>query len=396
MTARVYKDKFTLDGRLKPQRGLVTEAKVRKVKELLEAHKNGSAIATATLSEALTTSDAAFNLAYLANLNFIPNYDEADREWRQIAGTRTVSDLKPVTLYSLNRSWTDGDGGTGVLSPNGAAPVIPEGTAYPYAYISGEVAQGAGVVKRGFKTDWTLEARINDGLDSISRLPDEMLEVSLDTEAADVWGALVTGGKGVLSQLDGGTLPDGTVVTSNSPLTRGALIQAQIELGQRQINGRRIQVSGGYHLIVPVGRAIYANWVLNQTLGSIVTNTNASSPTPTTEFVYSYNGPNPLDGIEVIESEWVTGTEWFLKPKPNATRRPILERLDLRGYQTPQLMVENNGGVFVAGGAGAVSPFEGSFDADVITLKLRQFGGGVLWDNGAGVVYSKGDGSANA
>ena len=57
----------------------------------------------------------------------------------------------------------------------------------------------------------------------------------------------------------------------------------------------------------------------------------------------------------------------------------------------PQLFVDNHVGTAVGGGA--ISPFEGSFDADVITLKLRQFGGGVLWDAGIGIVYSNGTGS---
>lgn len=387
-----YKNLFTLDGRLRPGVG-VSEKKVRAVQALLENGKQ-SLIARATLQEALTTSDAIFNLAYLANLNFVDNFDKAERSWSNIAGTRTVNDLRPATLYSLNRSWTDGTSGSQVLSPYGAAPTIPEGTAYPYAYISGDVAQGAGVTKKGFKTDWTLEARINDGLGVLDRLPQEMLEVSLDTEADEVWGALTTQAKGVLSQIDGGTLPDGTVVPSNSPLTRGALIQAQIELGNRTVNGRRIQATGGFNLIVPVGKAIYANWILNQTLGNIVTNSNQAAGTATTEYVYAYNGPNQLAGITVVESERVTGTEWFLLPAKGSTRRPVLERLSLRGFETPFLAVENHAGIFTGGGA--VSPFEGSFDADVITLKLRQFGGGVVWDGGAGVVYSKGDSSSNA
>lgn len=393
MAIREYKNEFTLDGRLRPGLG-VSKRKVEAVRDLLEARNAGSKIASAKLEEALTTSDAIFNLAYLANLNFIPNYDAAERTWSNIAGTRTVDDLRPVTLYSLNRSWTDGNGTSDVLSSHGAAPTIPEGTPYPYAYISGDVAQGAGLVKRGFKTDWTLESRINDGVRALDNLPAEMLAVSLDTEAADVWGALITSGKTPTSQLDGGTLPDGTVVAPNAALTRGALIQATIELPNRTINSRKIQVRGGYNLIVPIGRAVFANWILNQTLGNIVTNTNAAAGTPTTQYAYSFNGPNPLDGIEVVESEWVTGTEWFLLPKKGTTLRPILERLDLRGYSTPLLAVENLPGNFVGGGA--ISPFEGSFDADVITLKLRQFGGGVLWDGGAGVVYSRGDGSANS
>lgn len=390
MATRTYKNPFTLDGRLKPMTG-VKESKVEAVKSLMERHLSGDRIASATLYEALTTSDAIFNLAYLANLNFVPNYDEAQRNWRTIApAPREVPDFKPVTLYSLSRSWTDGNGDSNVLSEHGAAPVIPEGTAYPYAYISGEVAQGAGIQKRGFKTDWTLEARINDNLGAIERLPQEMLEVSLDTEEADVWGALVNQ-KTALSNLDGGTVPGGlgtVTVPANAPFSRDAVTRAIIELSEREINGRKIQVSGSFNLIVPVGQAIYANYVLNQTLNQISTNPASG----TAEFIYQVNnGYNPLAGVTVVESEWVTGTQWYLIPKPGTTRRPVLERLELRGYRTPQLFVENLTGNFVGGGA--VSPFEGSFSADVITLKLRQFGGGVLWDGGAGIVFSTGAGS---
>lgn len=390
MTARTYKNPFTLDGRLRKVPG-VSEAKVQAVATLFEAHRAGDRIATAKLQEALTSSDAIFNMAHLATLNFVPQYDEAERVWRNIAGTRTVPDFKPATLYTLNRSWTDGNGESSVLSEHGAAPVIPEGTAYPYAYISGEQAEGASIRKRGFKTDWTLEARINDGLGALDRLPGEMLEVSLDTEQADVFGALVTQ-KTSLSNLDGGVVPGfptQVTVAANAPFSRDAVTRAIIELSEREIAGRKIQVTGGYNLLVPVGQALFVNYVLNQ-ISPAVVNTNPAAGTA--EIVYNIGaGYNPLANVTVVESEWVTGTQWYLVPKPGATRRPVLERLDLRGYQTPQLFVENLAGTFVGGGA--VSPFEGSFDADVITLKLRQFGGGVLWDGGAGIVFSTGAGS---
>ena len=386
MNDRTYKNPLTLDGRLKTVPG-VTLTKVNKVKSLLEAHFEGSKIATATLHEALTTSDAMFNLAQLASIQFVPNFDKADRNWRTIAGTRTAPNLKPVTLYSLSREWTDGNGESNVLSEHGAAPVIPEGTPYPYAYISGQNAEGGQVQKRGFKTDWTLESRINDDLGAIERLPQEMLEVSLDTEEADVWGALTTQ-VGAASTLDGGTVPTGATVPVNAAFSRDAVIRAMMELSERTINNRKIQVNGGYNLIVPVGQAIYVNFVLNQTLTAIERGTDPA-------YVFQVNGAagyNPLASVSVVESEWVTGTEWYLMPKPGSTRRPVLERLDLRGYQTPQLFVENVTGNFVGGAT--VSPFEGSFDADVITLKLRQFGGGVLWDGGVAVVHSTGTGKA--
>lgn len=387
--AREYKDKFTLDGRVRPVLG-VSPTKVKAVEALLERHLRGDAIASATLKEALTSSDAAFNFAHLATLNFLPNYDVAERQWKKIAGTRPVPDFKPVTLYSLNRSWTDGNGASNVLSANGVhggAPTIPEGQPYPYAYISGDVQQAAGVTKKGFKTDWTLEARINDGINSLDSLPAEMLQVSLDTEEEEVFGALTTQTP-VGSALAGGLVPTGATVVPNAKFSRDAIIRAMIEVSARQINNTNIQVAGGWNLLVPIGQALFVNYVLNQTLQSFETNGTAGS---VPNFLYQINGGyNPLASVDVIETAWVTGDAWYLMPKPGATKRPVLERLSLRGYETPQLFVENMTGSYVGGGA--VSPFEGSFTNDTITLKLRQFGGGIVWDNGAAIVKSSGAG----
>lgn len=384
--AREYKDNFTLDGRVEVVPG-VTKRKVAAVQDLTERHLRGDRIASATLHEALTTSDAIFSAAHLATLNFLPNYDEAPREWRTIAGTRQVPDFRPATLYSLNRSWTDGNGDSNVLS-NGAggtrhgAPEIPEGTAYPYAYISGQNAQGGSVTKKGLKTDWTLEARINDGIGVLDTLPNELNEVALDTEEEEVFLAL-TGfvRANATTQLDGGLIPTGTTVAANAPFSRDALIRAQIELAERVINGRKVRVTGGYNVLVPTGQGIFAQFVLNQTFAEVKDG----------NFVLNIEGYNPLAGITVVETDYLTGTEWILMPKPGATRRPVLDRLTLRGYETPQLFVDNHVGIPI--GASSIAPFEGSFAADVITLKLRQFGGAAVWDNGQAIIYSEGDGN---
>ena len=384
--AKKYKNTFTLDGRLKPG-AFVTESKVRKVKDLFERHLSGDRVASATLQEALTTSDAIFSFAYLTNANFIPDYDEAPRTWTQVAGTRTADNLKPLTLYSLTFNWTDGNGDSGVVENVGGrdvAPVVPEGTAYPYAYIAGQTSQGAGAVKRGFKTDWTLESRINDGLGAIENLGPEMLKVSLDTEEADVYGALTTQ-VGAGSALAGGTVPTGATVPANAPFSRDALIRALIEAAERKINGRKVGTASGYNLVVPVGQALYVNFVLNTALGQIREVDGSDT------FVYSVNGYNPLAGVSVVESEFVTGSKWYLVPKPGSLRRPVLERVTVRGFETPTLLVEANGGQVVSGSTSSVSEFA-SFTSDVITLKLRQFGGGVVWDGGAAIVYSDGTG----
>lgn len=370
---------LTLNGRIKVE-PWVTEAKVNKAKELFEGYRRGDRVAKAMLSEAMTTSDAIFSVAYLANVNFLPSYDEAERTWRQVAGVRTVDDFRPATLFSLQRSWTDGNGDSNVLSANGGAPTIPEGTEYPFAYISGETSQGAGVTKKGFKTDWTLESRINDNLGVIDALPSEMTQVALDTEEEEVYEALI-GSIGAANEIAGGEIPDGTTVTANPVLSRAALIRAKYELAQREIGGRKIRVTGGYNLIVPVGQGDFAQFILNQTYAEVADGS----------FQLNISGYNPLAGITVVETDYVSGDAWLLVPKPGATRRPVVERLQLRGYETPGIFVDNHTGNFIGGGA--VSPFEGNFSADVITLKLRAFGGGVVWDGGVG--FASSDGSAS-
>lgn len=378
--AKTYKNPITADGRVR-KHSSVTPTKLKAVKELLEQHREGNKVATARLEEVLSTSDAIFNFAHLTTLNFLPNYDEAPRVWNQIAGTRVVPDFNPVRLWTLAWDDTDGDGTSNVLGAHGEAPTIPEGTPYPYVYVSGQTEQSGKLTKKGFKTDWTLESRINDGMGVIDELPRMMTEAALDTEESEVMTPLSAAGVA----LAGGLVPTGATVVADAPLSRDALLRAQVELAERTINGRKIQVRGGLNLLVAPGQALFANFILNQTLTGFE---KGSDP----NWIYQINGGyNPLANITVIETEWLSGAAWQLVPKPGTTRRPVVERLELRGYQTPQLFVENVTGNFIGGGS--ASPFEGSFDNDSITLKLRLFGGGLIYDAGVAIVKSTGAGS---
>jgi len=373
--SKEYKDWFTLDGRLTPPAG-VTKRKVEAVRELVEKALRGNRIAAGTLQEAVTTSDASLNLAYLVNLNVLPQYDEAPRVWNQIAGTRSVSDFRPAVLYSLVGQWEDGVLGDG--SPRHIAPTVPEGAPYPYSVMAGEESASAGVKKRGFKTAFTFEAFINDAIGFLRNLPNEMLQVALDTEEYEVFTALING-VSASQQLTADTNPDGTQVPANAPLSREALIAAKYQVSQRTINGRPIQVTGGWKLVVPVGRGVYADFILNQTLATIQDGSLA----------FTAPGYNPLSDITVLESEYVTGDAWYLVPVPGATRRPVLERLQLIGHEAPELRVQNLTGNYVGGGA--VSPFEGDFDTDSAEFRIRLIGNGTLWTANA-VVWSDGSG----
>jgi hypothetical protein len=376
--AHEYKNPFTLDGKIKTPMG-VTRAKVKRVKELAEATMAGDRSAKGALEESVATSDAIFNLAYLFNLNVLPQFDLPARNWSTIAGTRLVSDFRNATLYSLVPEWNPGVLGDG--TPNWVAPVIPEGAAYPYAYLEGEVSIQGGVRKRGFKTGFTFEAWINDSVGALQSLPEAMRQIGFDTEEFEVWNALISG-VGAGQQLDGGTPPTGVVVPPNAPLGRDALIQAIIELTSREISGRKVRITGGYNLIVGSGQGVFAQFILDQTFAQLQDGS----------FLFNVNGYNPLAGITVVESEYVTAPAWYLVPKQGGTGgRPVLELLRLTGHELPELRVQGNTGSYV-GSSGAVSPFEGNFENDTADFRMRIINRGILWTPDL-VIWSNGTGS---
>lgn len=382
--AKEYANGFTLDGRLKAPVG-VTEEKVSAIRDLVDETMSGSRAAKGVLEEAMVSSDAVFNLAYLTELNVLEDFPaDEERNWASIAGTRQVSDFRPATLYSLRPDWSAG-GTLGSGDPVFVAPRIPEGANYPYAYLEQESNQQVGgIVKRGFKTGFTFESFINDAVGFLQALPQSMTGIALDTDEWEVFNALISGVSDD-EQLNGGPIPygeDTATVLPNAPISRNALVRAMIELSERTINGRKVVVSGGYDLIIPAGQRMWVEYVLN----------NITGPTGYDDangFTFTINGYNPLAGIEIIESEFVPDNAWYIIPKANQARRPILELLRLVGHELPELRVHGNTGTYVGGGD--VSPFEGSFDNDSADFRLRMFTKGILWTKEL-IVWSDGSG----
>jgi len=367
-----YKDQYTLDGRVKPVAPFVTRQKVEAADRILQEALHGNKIASGQLAEAFTTSDMKYSLAHLATVTVIPQFEAAERTWSKIAGVRTVPDFGPVRLQSIFGNLT----GAGVQE-NGGLTGVPEAAPYPHVTIGGVEAFYAKVQKFGARFAYTFESRVNDVEGFFETLPGEMLQAALDTEEREVYEALITG---VTNHIAGGTLPDGTVVPADSPATPEGIWQAIIELSNKKVNDRLVgRSTNGYNVIVPIGTKDFVDWKLNQ---SVISITDGS-------IVFGPGDRSALNAVTVIESEHVTGTTWYILPKPGGVKRPVLELGRLRGYETPELRVQNDTGVYVGGGA--VSPFEGNFDADVIDLRVRYICGGILWDGTYGLV-SDGDG----
>lgn len=376
--AREYKDLFTLDGKLRPQPH-VTRGKVAKVKDLVEGALNGDRQAKGMLEESIATSDAIFNFAHLTNIQVLQNFPDAEREWQQfVSNVRTVGDFNPVSLYSMNPDWaqTSNTLGASVVSPR-----VPEAATYPYAYFVPEQAStGTGVQKYGFKTGFTFEAFINDSTGFLSSLPSVMEKVALDTEEYIFFNTFLTEGFLVGNALAGGVTPEGDTVVADAPISRAAVIQAIIELGERQINNRKVVLTGGYKLLIPAGTRQYVEFALNPTLVQIKDGS----------FVFNVNGYDPLAGITVVETEHLPDGYWAILPNGNSAGRPIIEAFRLAGHELPELRVQGNTGTYVGGGT--VSPFEGNFDNDTADFRIRQFFGAHVWTPEL-IIWSDGTGS---
>lgn len=368
------KDKFDLDGRVPAPRG-VTRDSVAQVARLIEHGRRGSRLAEAQLSESMLSGTLAASVAHFINIITIPQLpDDKDRPVAKLAGFRTVQDFRPAVLYSLFGSLT----GPGI-EPDGSAAVVPQGTPFPEVTVTGVESAYGKLRKRGARINWDFEDFINDTLGMLDGLPGELSRVALETEWQEVGDALI---QATRKQSGTITLPDNTTtVAVDAAISANAIMAAIQDLGNRTVNTganetRKIGTLSGYNVVVAPGKKIFVDEMIRQALGIMYV-------LPVSTAGGAVTGPTMpasrtvLTTVEVIEHEKVTGTKWYVLPKPGAYIRPVLDVLRLRGYETPQLRVRSEGG-------------DGfSFDADTAALRLRLVTGGVLWFQEA-VLYSAG------
>jgi len=367
-----YKDEFTLDGKLKPANFKVTRRKVEAADKLLTQALRGDRIASGQLAEAFSSTDLPFNVAHLITAVTIPQFEEAERTWTQVAGVRTVDDFGPVRLQSLYSSITGS-----AVHENGGLVTVPEHAPYPHITVTGQEAFYAKLAKFGGRFTWSWESSVNDVAGFFDQIPNELLQLALDTEEREVYEALVNG---TTNHLDQQTLPDGTVVPADAAISPEAIWAAIIQLQNVEVNGRKVGRASGYNVVVPAGTRDFIEYALNRTVISVQDGL----------VTYGPGDRSALANVTIVETTFLTGSQWIVLPKPGSIRRPVLELLRLRGYERPELRVQANAGNYVGGGV--VSPFEGDFEADEIAMRVRFVAGGVLWDPSFAVI-SDGDGT---
>lgn len=354
MSDIVFDPSFTLDSRVQVPKG-VKEDDVRRVESLIADARRGSRVSEAMLVEAITSGDLASATAHFINLITIPQLDLIERDWTPIASVRTVPDFRPAVLHSMFGSL----GGAGVAD-DGSAARVPEGTPYPLVTVTGVESAYSKIAKRGFRADWTFEAMVNDPIGYLEQIPGEVAQVTLDTEWAEIGEALVSTGTNLAAQ----TIADGTTVPINAPISANAILSAIYQMSLTTINGtqRKVGTLSGYTVVVPVGKKLQVDWMLRQAQNIVQVVPTAAAGGNV------YVGPTNevLGSVTVIEHEAITGTNWRLIPAPGAYRRPVIDLLRLRGYETPQIRYRNDGDDF-------------SFDADTASFRYRYVTGAAAW-----------------
>lgn len=377
-----YTDPYTLDGKLKYQ-PWVSEAKVKWTQGIVEKMMTGDRQAKGLFESLITTSELSLNLAHLVNAQVLPQLESNEREADKIAGTKVVDSFRENYLYTAQNVTSSGVKGKGGDSPVDTLARVPEATPYPEIKFGGELIEGSGIDKYGASIQVSWEALKTDSIGVVAQLPGLFRQLGENTLEDVVFDA-VTNSAGIVSST-GGTIVTGQTVVANSALTREALIAAIAQLKKSVFDNYKERLRGGFNLLVAVGQKEAAEFIVNNVLLTGIDTPNGNDTLRNTVVNY-----NPLSGIQVIESGYVTGTEWYLLPAKGSTVRPVVDRLSLAGEPDVSLRVENLAGQAIGGSN--LHPFEGSFVADLAAWRIRAVTGGVLWSPKA-VLKSTGVGS---
>jgi len=334
-----------------------------------------------------TGDDFIFAFAQLQSYSVDNEWEAAERTWDQAIATEQVSSFDAPTTYSI-KPVVDGFArpATEPGKPGNVAPLVPEGSPYPHFIFSGERSAAGSIRKRGGRYDLTFEQIIKDVVGIVPQIPKLINETLLESEEFDAWYGLIQFIDVPANHLQAGSTLLNESVPADAPLSRAALALALEQAANREINGVKVKVSG-YNLIVPTGKKLSAQFVINTLQPSAITTTDGLVAQ-----TVNLNGYNPLsDIVGVIETDYLTGSQWALIPAKGAIRgRDKFYALgQLIGHVGPELRLENVTGQYLGGGTPA--PFEGSFTTDSAAFRGRIIQGGLGWNNQYAVI-SDGDG----
>jgi hypothetical protein len=354
--------------------------------KLLEGAIRGDRADKLKLQEGIATSDLPEQLLPTLNKVMLENYAEQPKVWDRFATRLVVDDFRPVTFQSLQYDDAGLDN-QGDKFREGSLPTVGEYDEYPTAGWFNVTESTMAVKKAGQRIRFSWEAIINDGqIGLLERLPVEMAQKAAGKEDEEVTKQLVASGglnTANFKSANGNLLPSNPVLSLES-------LEDAIEFANKQTyNGKLISRVTRFALVVPRSLEMTARKIL--AVQEVRTQNGTGSGSTVT-----ISG-NPIGShIDIVVNDWLTrinsgaGNYWFLIPVPGQQLNPAVALGFLRGYETPELRIKANGGLFLGGGD--VPTRNGSFDNDDWEMRIRHIAtGGFIVPTGT--VASTGAGS---
>lgn len=354
--------------------------------KLLEGALRGDRMDKIKLQEGIATSDLPELLVPTLNKVLLEEYEATPKVWDQFATQLVVDDFRPVTFQALKYD-DAGEDNQGDTFREGSLPTVGEYDEYPTAGWFSVTEQTMQVKKAGQRIRFSWESIVNDGqIGLLERLPVELALKAAGKEDEEVTKQLVaTGGLNTTNFKSANQ----NLLSGNPALSLESLEDAIEAANLQTYNGRQITPVTQFALVIPRALEMTARKIL--AVQEVRTETTAGSVATTT-----ISG-NPIGSqVTIVVNDWLTkinsgaGAYWFLIPVPGQQLNPAVALGFLRGYETPELRIKSNGGLYLGGGE--VPAREGSFDNDDWEMRVRHIAtGGFIVP--AGTIASTGAGS---
>jgi hypothetical protein len=374
----------------------------KKVRDgLMEACDGNRKAQWAIKAEAFSTADFPVAFQKVNQLVMQARLAEYTPVWTSVAKRVAMDNLKLARSMRLDIDTTNLPANNGgVPRIPGTLPRIPEGTEYPgFGFTASEYEFGT--AKNGGRIAFTWESFQNDDWGQIADLPNQMVELAVNTEETEIFRQYYS--------LAGGFNPQMFVAAQNLNTTgvyTGGTINPALSLNSLQAaraaavqppptpagNRPRLNTNNRWALLVPASLEATANQILGITQ---IKTTDAQGN--------EYLTTPQLGGITVVVVPWINyltaggnyaqTTGWALVPfGGESIYGETVIGATLRGRETPQMRIKNDQGQALGGGA--LSPYEGDFDADSIQIRIAQWFKGNAVSN-FGCIWSKGTGAGN-
>jgi hypothetical protein len=354
--------------------------------KLLEGALRGDRMDKIKLQEGIATSDLPELLVPTLNKVLLEEYEATPKVWDQFATQLVVDDFRPVTFQALKYD-DAGEDNQGDTFREGSLPTVGEYDEYPTAGWFSVTEQTMQVKKAGQRIRFSWESIVNDGqIGLLERLPVELALKAAGKEDEEVTKQLVATGGLNTSNFKSGNQ---NLLSGNPALSLESLEDAIEAANLQTYNGRQITPVTQFALVIPRALEMTARKIL--AVQEVRSETTAGGVATTT-----ISG-NPIGSqVTIVVNDWLTkinsgaGAYWFLIPVPGQQLNPAVALGFLRGYETPELRIKSNGGLYLGGGE--VPAREGSFDNDDWEMRIRHIStGGFIVP--AGTMASTGAGS---